>query len=75
MVNLGTESGKVIIKVAGRANTPLYTTMAFSLLGHILTHDCLNMSSETLHHLAMMCVDKMDRKWKCEEEQQEHTHL
>ena len=29
-------------------------------LGHILTHDRLNMNNETLHHLAIMYVNKMD---------------
>ena len=42
---------------------------AFSLLGHILTHDRLNMSNRTLHHLAIMCVNKMDKKRKCDEEE------
>jgi hypothetical protein len=45
---------------------------AFSLLGHILTHARLNMSAETLRHLAIMCVNKMDRKWKCAEEEEQH---
>ena len=35
---------------------------AFSLLGHILTHDCLNMSHETLHQLAVIYINKMDQK-------------
>ena len=38
--------------------------MAFSLL----THDRLNMSNETLRHLAIMCV-KNGKKRKCEEQQ------
>ena len=42
---------------------------AFSLLGFTLTHDRLNMSTETLRHLAIMYVNKMDKKRKCEEEQ------
>ena len=42
---------------------------AFSLLGHILTHDRLNMSNETLRHLAIMYVNKMDKKRKCDEEE------
>ena len=43
--------------------------MAFNLLGNILTHDHLNMRNEMLHHLAIMYVDKLDKKPKCEEEQ------
>ena len=42
---------------------------AFSLLGHILTHDRLNMSNETLRHLAIMYANKMDKKRKCDEEE------
>ena len=38
------------------------------LLGHILPHDRLNMNNETLRHLAIMYVNKMDKKRKCEEE-------
>ena len=30
---------------------------AFSLMGHILTNDCLNMSNETLRHLAGVYVN------------------
>ena len=41
----------------------------FCLLGHILTHDRRNMSNETLRHLAIMYVNKMDKKRKSEEEQ------
>ena len=40
--------------------------LAFSLLGRILTHDCHNMSNETLRHLAIMYVKKMDKKRKGE---------
>ena len=43
--------------------------LAFSLMGHIRTHDRLNMSNETLRHLAIVCVNKMDEKRKCEEEE------
>ena len=42
---------------------------AFSLLEHIVTHDCLNMSNETLHHLAIMYVNKIDKKRICDEEE------
>ena len=35
---------------------------AFNLLGHILTQDRLNMSNETLRHLAIMYVNKMTRR-------------
>ena len=42
---------------------------AFSLLGHILTHERLNMSNETPRHLAIMYANKMDKKRKSEEEQ------
>ena len=42
---------------------------AFNLLGHILTHEHLNMSNETLRHLAIMYVNKMAKKCKYEEEQ------
>ena len=38
-------------------------------LGHILTHDRLNMSNETLRHLAIMYVNKMDKNRKCDEEE------
>ena len=40
--------------------------MAFSLMGHILTHDCLHMNTDcdTLLHLAIMYVNKMDKKWQ-----------
>ena len=47
---------------------------AFSLFGHILTHDRLNMSNETLRHLAIMYVNKMEEKRKCEEEETQHDH-
>ena len=43
--------------------------LALRLLGHILTHDRLNMSDENLHHLAIMYVTKMDKKRKCEEQE------
>ena len=38
--------------------------MVFSLMGHILTHDCLHMNNDTLLHLAIMYVNKMDKKWQ-----------
>ena len=49
---------------------------AFSLLGHILTHDCLNLSRDTLRHLAVMYVNKMDKKRNCEncENCEKHVH-
>ena len=40
-----------------------------SVLGHILTHDHLNMSIETSRHLAIMYVNKMDKKRKPEEKE------
>jgi len=43
--------------------------LAFSLLGHIVMHDHLNMRNETLRHLAIMYVNNMDKKRKCEEEE------
>ena len=43
--------------------------LAFSRLGHILTHYGLNMSNEMLRHLSIMYVNKMDKKRKCEEEE------
>ena len=43
--------------------------LACSLLGHILTHDRLNMSNETLRHLAIMYVKKAYKKRKYEEEE------
>ena len=43
--------------------------LAFSLLGHILTHERLNMSDETLRHLAVIYVNEMDKKRKREEEE------
>ena len=42
--------------------------LAFGLLGHIRTHGGLNMRNETLRHLAIVYVNEMDKKWKCEEE-------
>ena len=42
---------------------------AFSMLGHILTHDRYNMRNEMSRHLAIMYVDKMDTKRKCDEEE------
>ena len=35
----------------------------------VLTHDRLNMSNETLRHLAIMYANKMDKKRKCDEEE------
>ena len=43
--------------------------LAFRLLGRILTHDCLNISNETLRHLAIVYVNEMYKKRKCEEEE------
>ena len=42
---------------------------------HIQAHDCLNMSNETLCHLAIMYVNKMDKKRECEEEEYQGSHL
>ena len=39
----------------------------------ILTHDPLNMSNETLHHLAIVYVNTMDKNGN--EELYEHAHL
>ena len=52
-----------------RPRSAYHVERAFSLLGHILTHERLNMSNETLRHLAIMYVNKMDKKRKSEEEQ------
>ena len=52
-----------------RPRSACHVERAFSLLGHILTHDRCNMSNETLRHLAIMYVNKMDKKRKSEEEQ------
>ena len=52
-----------------RPQSACHVERAFSLLGHILTHDRLNMSNETLCHLAIMYVNKMDKKRKCDEEE------
>ena len=41
-----------------RPHSACHMERAFSLLGHILTHDYLNMSNETWHHLAIMYVNK-----------------
>ena len=46
--------------------------LSFSLLGHTLTYDRLNMSHQTLRHLAIMYVSKMDKKGKCGEEEYQH---
>ena len=37
---------------------------ASSLMGHILTHDCLHINNDTLCHLAIMYVNKMYKKQK-----------
>ena len=52
-----------------RPRSACHVERAFSLLGHILTHERGNMSNETLRHLAIMYVNKMDKKRKSEEEQ------
>ena len=52
-----------------RPRSACHVERAFSLLGHILTHDRPNMRNEMLCHLAIMYVNKMDKKRKCEEEQ------
>ena len=52
-----------------RPRSACHLERAFSLLGHILTHERLNMSNETLRHLAIMCVNRIDKKQKSEEEQ------
>ena len=59
----------------GRPRSACDVERAFSLLGHILTHERLNMSNETLRHLAIMYVNKMDKERKSEEEQQKHAQL
>ena len=51
-----------------RPRSACHVERAFSLLGHIVTHDRRNMSNETLRHLAIMYVNKMDKKRKSEEE-------
>ena len=42
---------------------------ALSLFRHILTHDRLNTSNESVRRLAIMYVNKMDKKRKYEEEE------
>ena len=43
--------------------------LAFGLSGHMLTHDRLSMSKEMLRHLAIVCVNNMDKERKCAEEE------
>ena len=52
-----------------RPRSACHVERAFSLLGHILTHDRRDMSNETLRHLAIMYVNKMDKKRKSEDEE------
>ena len=51
-----------------RPRSACHLERAFNLLGHILTHEHLNMSNEMLRHLAIMYVNKMAKKCKYEEE-------
>ena len=36
-------------------------------MGHILTHGCLHMNRDALRHLAIVYINKMDKKRKCAE--------
>ena len=47
---------------------------AFTLLRHILTHNRLKMSNETLPYLAIMYVNKMDKRLKCDKEEKQFDH-
>ena len=49
-----------------RLDSAFHVERAFSLLGHILTHDRLNIGNETLHHPVVMFADNTDKKRKCE---------
>ena len=52
-----------------RPRSACYLERDLNLLGHILTHERLNMSNEMLHHSAIMYVNKMAKKSKSEEEE------
>ena len=49
---------------SSRPQSACHVERAFSLVGHILTHDCLHMNNDTLYHLVIMCVNKIDKKRK-----------
>ena len=68
----GMRFGKPLVIVLKHATTcrcsSFHTPITSSLWGHIFTHNGLN-TNETLHHLAVMYFNKMDKKNKCEEAQ------